>query len=155
MKRLKVLFRQGWLGQQHGGVMVEFAIILPVLLLLVFGVIDFGHALYMKAEITAASREGARYAVKYHTDNNGTPVKPCNLTGPTVEEFVINAYASLLPSDAELKLNPPPTGSGYTSGNPGEDVIISVQATKNWWVIGALTGMSPLTLQSTTVMKCE
>jgi Flp pilus assembly protein TadG len=41
---------------------VEFAIIVPVLLTLVFGVIDFGRALWTVNVATSALREGARTA---------------------------------------------------------------------------------------------
>ncbi len=42
--------------------LVEFAIVLPILLLLVFGVVDFGRALYTANNLTSAVREGARLA---------------------------------------------------------------------------------------------
>ena len=41
---------------------VEFAIIAPLLLVLVFGIIDFGRALFTLNNLTSAVREGARYA---------------------------------------------------------------------------------------------
>ena len=44
---------------------VEFAIVLPLLILLVFGVIEFSVALYDKAMITNASREGARTGILF------------------------------------------------------------------------------------------
>lgn len=42
--------------------LVEFAIVLPILLLIVFGIIDFGRALYTANNLTSAVREGARLA---------------------------------------------------------------------------------------------
>jgi len=42
--------------------MVEFAIVLPIILLVVFAAIDFGRALYTVNNLTAAVREGARLA---------------------------------------------------------------------------------------------
>lgn len=42
--------------------MVEFALVLPVLLLLVFGIIEFGIVYNAKITITNAAREGARKA---------------------------------------------------------------------------------------------
>ena len=69
---------------EHGGVAVEFAIIFPVLMLLVFGIIDFGHAWYMKHMMSDASREGARYATRYETDATGHRILPKNLS-PTVD----------------------------------------------------------------------
>jgi len=46
-----------------GGSAVEFAIVLPVLLLVVFGVIEWGLYMYNRQVITNAAREGARYGV--------------------------------------------------------------------------------------------
>ncbi len=159
MKRLKGLSGKRWLKGQQGSVMVEFAIILPVLLLLVFGIIDFGHALYMKAEVTAASREGARYAVKYHTNAGGSPVAPNALT-PSVGDWVYNNYgATGKPLENSDLTVPTPTGAGYTSGTPGADVTVTVNATKNWFVLGRFISAAgfpdPLPLSSSTTMKCE
>ena len=50
---------------QKGNVLVEFALILPVFLLLIFGMIYFSVALYNKTVLTMATREGARAGVKY------------------------------------------------------------------------------------------
>src|SRR5262249_38569770 len=44
----------------RGAAAVEFALMLPVLLLIVFGIIDFGRALDAQITITQAAREGAR-----------------------------------------------------------------------------------------------
>ncbi|HEX9034611.1 MAG TPA: TadE/TadG family type IV pilus assembly protein, partial [Streptosporangiaceae bacterium] len=44
----------------RGATVVEFALLLPVLLLMVFGIIDFGRALNAQVTITQAAREGAR-----------------------------------------------------------------------------------------------
>ena len=46
----------------RGAAMVEFAIVLPIILLMVFGIVDFGRALYTVNNLTAAVREGARLA---------------------------------------------------------------------------------------------
>ncbi len=44
--------------------MVEFAIVAPVLLLLLFGIVDFGRAIYIYATINQAVNEGARTAIR-------------------------------------------------------------------------------------------
>ena len=51
---------------QQGASAVEFAIVLPLLLVFIFGIIEFGILLYDKAIITNASREGARTAILFH-----------------------------------------------------------------------------------------
>ena len=48
-----------------GNALVEFALVLPVLLMLVFGIVELSLALYDKAIITNASREAARAGVIY------------------------------------------------------------------------------------------
>lgn len=43
-----------------GAAAVEFALVLPILLLLVFGIVDFGLAYQAKVELAHAAREGVR-----------------------------------------------------------------------------------------------
>jgi len=52
----------GWFRRraERGVNVVEFALVLPILLLLVAGIADFGRAFYAYIAITNASREGAR-----------------------------------------------------------------------------------------------
>jgi hypothetical protein len=49
--------------QQRGAVAVEFAIILPLLLGMLLGVIDFGVAYTQNISLQAAAREGARQGI--------------------------------------------------------------------------------------------
>jgi Flp pilus assembly protein TadG len=46
--------------RDRGAAAVEFALLLPVVLLLLFGIVDFGLALNAQITITQAAREGAR-----------------------------------------------------------------------------------------------
>ena len=50
----------------RGAVMVEFAIILPILLMLLMGIIEFGRAYNIQVSIQAAAREGARELALAH-----------------------------------------------------------------------------------------
>jgi Flp pilus assembly pilin Flp len=56
------------LRDETGAAIVEFAIILPILLLLVMGIIQFGFIFNGQITLTSAVREGARYAVVGNTD---------------------------------------------------------------------------------------
>ena len=71
---------------QRGAAAVEFAIVLPLLLVFIFGIIEFGCLLYNKAVITNASREGARYSILYETDLDTQ--LPIWKQKPDVETFV-------------------------------------------------------------------
>jgi len=74
---------------QKGAAAVEFAIILPLLLILLFGMIEFGIILYDKAMITNASREGARAGIVYVPDDERSDAEI--QTGVTT---VVNNYCS-------------------------------------------------------------
>ncbi|MGE0598266.1 MAG: TadE/TadG family type IV pilus assembly protein [Dehalococcoidia bacterium] len=47
---------------EAGQALVEFTMILPIFLLLLFGLVDFGRAFYTWLIVTNAAREGARVA---------------------------------------------------------------------------------------------
>jgi Flp pilus assembly protein TadG len=54
------------LKNQRGGSLVEFAIIAPLLFVILFGIIEFGILLFDKAMLTNASREGARTGIVFN-----------------------------------------------------------------------------------------
>jgi hypothetical protein len=47
--------------------MVEFALVFPVVLLLIYGIMEFGRMIYIYSSVTTASREAARYGVAVGT----------------------------------------------------------------------------------------
>jgi len=49
-------------ASERGVVAVEFALVIPLLLLLLLGVIDFGRAMYVKNSLAYAASQGARVA---------------------------------------------------------------------------------------------
>jgi len=59
--------REGERGQS----LVEFALMLPILLLLLLGAIDLGRAFHSSISITNAAREGAFYGASKPTDSSG------------------------------------------------------------------------------------
>lgn len=50
---------------ERGAAMVEMALILPIIILLFLGMIDFGRALFLYNNLTNAAREGARFGAAY------------------------------------------------------------------------------------------
>ncbi len=49
--------------RDHGQTLIEFALVLPMLLVLFFGIIEFGNAWRTYQLVTSTAREGAREAV--------------------------------------------------------------------------------------------
>ncbi len=61
-RALRVARMLHMLHDEGGAALLEFALVAIILLILVFGMIDFGRAVYTKNSITHAAREGGRYA---------------------------------------------------------------------------------------------
>ena len=61
---------------RKGQALAEFALILPVLFLLIAGIIEFGRAWNIKQAVTDAAREGARYTVIVDTRTMTQTVDP-------------------------------------------------------------------------------
>lgn len=53
----------------RGAAAVEFALVLPILLTLVLGIMEFGFIFYQQMSITNAAREGARAYAIHHADS--------------------------------------------------------------------------------------
>lgn len=79
-------------NSDRGATLVEFAIAVPVFLLLVFGIINFGWIFHGYITLTGAAREGARLAivgedvatVEYAIKNHAKIFKEDDLSIPTL-----------------------------------------------------------------------
>lgn len=49
-------------GRERGAALVEFALVFPVVIMLIVGMVTAGHAYNQKLQVTHATREGARFA---------------------------------------------------------------------------------------------
>ena len=75
--------------EEKGVAVVEFAIILPLLLVLMFGIIEFSILLFNKAMITNASREGARAGIVF-AETRPTPNEIRQIVSTYAENHLIN-----------------------------------------------------------------
>jgi Flp pilus assembly protein TadG len=148
-------------GRQQGSVAVEFAIIVPILTLLVFGAADLGQAWYMRHVMQNGCLEGARYATRYQTDGAGNRVLPSGLS-PSIQDYILTSGVglnNLLPSDANAQVTP--SGAAYTETNiknlPLEDLKVTITARKNWFVLNNLVpGFGDhVDLTVSATMTCE
>jgi len=57
--------------KQNAQGMVEFALVLPILLLIIFGIFAFGHLFFTYSSVVIASREAARYGAAVGLSENG------------------------------------------------------------------------------------
>ena len=68
IKRFILWIRKSGLSCQKGAAAVEFAIVCPLLFLLLFAMVEFGLYLYNRQVITNACREGARAGIVVRPD---------------------------------------------------------------------------------------
>jgi hypothetical protein len=108
-----------WFRSQKSQGLVEFAIIAPILLLLTFGIIDFGRGLYFYITLQQAANEGARVAVRASNfiDANGVGcVQPALVhCWPTDADVATAVQAHAI---AQALANPCPNGPLPNGGNP-------------------------------------
>jgi hypothetical protein len=142
---------------RNGASAVEFAIVLPLLLCLVFGIVDYSLALYDKGVITLASREGGRAGIVFRYD----PVN--EVYNPLTEDDIIAIVKIitdnfLIPygSSATIKVTRADNdGSGDIS--PGDDLIVTVRYEYGYLVLpNFVTNISgPINLVARTEMRME
>jgi Flp pilus assembly protein TadG len=58
-------------GRDDGSSLIECALLLPMVIVLLLGSVDFGRAFYINLEIAAAAEAGALYGVQNPSDTSG------------------------------------------------------------------------------------
>jgi Flp pilus assembly protein TadG len=123
---------------------VEFALVLPVLLLIVFGIIDFGRALNAQIELTGAAREGVRLAALGYSD--AAIQAQAAAAAPGLSGVTITVTASCAPGAG-------PTANAQVDVGYSFSFITPIGA-----VVGLLGGSGfggPIVLTAQGVMPCE
>jgi Flp pilus assembly protein TadG len=125
---------------QRGGAAVEFALVLPLFMMLVMGALDYGYFFFSDQVVTNAAREGAREGTLTDTAGN-TPSGAEQSAATTAATTKARAYM-----DGNGVACGPPGGSScinatYTTvpGNPSISVVISYE-------YHGLTGFLPVIL---------
>ncbi len=134
---------------------------LPVLLILVFGIIDFGMGLRAYISVSQATREGARYAAVGNAAGTFTAggTGECNgSTTTTTVGRVCSALDGLKLSDIQSVSVTYPNGqspgnSVHVSVNYSYHYITPIKAIVGFFSAGALPGA--LTISSSTDMRIE
>jgi Flp pilus assembly protein TadG len=135
----------------RGAAAVEFALLLPLLLLILFGLIDFGRALNAQITLTQAAREGARLA----SLGNYTSAQICTR--------VVTAATSLSLTCTNVTVTNCPSSSSSTGVGTGDGVVQVSYPFTFVTPIGAIAKLvgggsgsfSGLTLTAQGDMPCE
>jgi len=131
-----------------GAAAVEFALVSLMLVLLLFGIVQFGYLFYQWNEITHAAREGARWsALEYPGGSISTP--------DTVRYKVAQAAVGMNLTDADIDVSPEVPDISMV----GQPATVTVR-----WVVPIWTPLlqnmfnapsNEFTLQSTATLRIE
>jgi hypothetical protein len=167
----------------NGATAVEFALILPVLLLIVFGITEFSLVLFNKHIITNASREGARAGIVARPNRFVQDADVVNVEavvkswaeahlvtfGGTDEVRVKIDIFDCIDEDADCKavydLDDPLTGDiyelydvGHAWKNPCRDFECPLKVTVEYdyeFLVLPFFGFRPITLYARSLMRME
>ena len=132
---------------EKGQALVEFALLVPIFLMLLFAIVDFGMGFHSWITVTNSAREGARLgAVSASTEK-------------IIER--VEDTATLINEDTNMEVFV--TNAADAGGQPGQSVVVQVDydydlitplASLVYFVTGGTIG-STLTLSSTAEMRLE
>lgn len=119
------------LGDERGQALVEFALILPLLLLILFAVVDFGKAFNYWTDETHLANQGARL-VAVNGGTGGPALGPYlfNLDGMPSE--LQNGGSASVPTKASVCVSYPVNPATNTSMQVGDPVTVTVNVTYDW-----------------------
>jgi Flp pilus assembly protein TadG len=93
---------------ERGQDTVEFALILPVLFLIIMGIFDMGRAVYTASVLHNAAREGARYGSIFPADTAG------------IETAARQLSVGLVAADVDVDIT-------VTNTSPARTIVVAVQ----------------------------
>jgi len=125
--------------------LVEYALLLPFMLMLIMGIFDLGRVTFLYSTITNISREGARYGVVHQCDDPGV------MAAAKDKSIGIN------PNDLDFTISWNPADCSYPDPGSGT-VTVSVSfdfLPLTPFIANILGGGSSVTLDATTTMYLE
>ena len=127
---------------ERGATVVEFAVVVALLLIIIFGILEFAFIFYQRHFVENAAREGMRVGVRADNFNcfDGAPATGCtaNLDRKLVVEQAVADYLSALYQPAGIAL------IGVERINdPGFEKSLKVTVTVNNFFPQLLSGLVP------------
>lgn len=126
--------KPGTRQREDGAVAIEFVILFPLFLLILVGIVEFGHLWYVRHTVTNASREGARAAVVFRPDS-ATRATWANATAlAAVNSYLNPGGTPKLPGVTWSAATNPSSGTAAT----GAPFTVTVTASNMALILGEL-----------------
>ena len=113
--------RRGLVRGSEGAQLLEFALVLPMVLVIVFGAADFGAAWALKDKLSNAARDAARIAASQTNDLNGGGNPPASVTAvkDVVANYLTKANVTACPDSGWTSASAGTFAWQYTSSSTG------------------------------------
>lgn len=135
----KLSLRKGYNRRSvlNGQGLVEFAVILPLMLTLIMGIIEFGRLAITYTAVSTASREGARYGAAVGNNGVGTVARYEDCIGiRDSAKRVASAFTNIDYSNIQIEYDTGPGSAVYANCQPpvgavelGHRIIVRVVVT--------------------------
>jgi Flp pilus assembly protein TadG len=144
-------------AREDGGVLVEFALVVPILLMIFAGIVDFGLMMQRREVVTNAAPEGARIAVLPGYGN-------CNPANVADVRARVNAYLNdgiAAGASANANVTQAIVQVAVGVGPPVESCRVTVTYTTSYSILGPLraafggANFGAITLTGTSTMRRE
>jgi Flp pilus assembly protein TadG len=106
---------------QNGGAVVEFAIVLPIFLALLFGAIDYGWYFYQKFTLAAAVQAGVRSALSVKETDSPDPWT----TAKNNAKADLASSGAIAPSSVTWGPADPSAPADYAGSKPSRSIILT------------------------------
>ena len=124
-----------------GALAVEFALIIPVCLMFVFGVVEIGGAIFVDHNLSKAVRDGARYAIV----RGSATEEPASQS--QIVDYVKSQALGLDPNKIAISISYAPDNA------PGSRVTVQADYSHNLMI--PIVPVGPITLSSTSTMTIK
>lgn len=139
---------------ENGQDIVEFALVLPILAALLFGIIDYGWIFINQARVANAAREGARFAVMNYKEadaNKGADSIETYLATQVTENVKDTLPANLKNSFADLKVTV--TETDISTDNHKIEVEVSANIKLFTPIVSTVIGSNKYPVKKKFAMK--
>ncbi len=149
------LFRACGAGENQAGVaVVEFALVAPILLLMLIGMLEFGKAFNYWIDETHLAASGARWAVVNNWPGKGTTPLSQYIQQQADTRELKNGGTTSVPSKARVCISFPPVG--HTTPQTGDPVKVTVSVAYHWLpLIGQKISTASSTIIGSATMRLE